>query len=293
MIQSARRRRHYANDVAIALAILVVLLGLWIVLTRGRELGPHGAWLQSHIFGAAGLRVGRSFGVGDSVVETNGGNEAAPWAEGASTNPASLLSDTNPPRAAANAPPTSFAAGPPAVPPDSNTNPVTLIAPLDNADGPISSNEAVAFAKRLDAAGAQTGDIQISLYWNNFNDLDLHCIDPKQVEIYFSHKESELTGGRLDVDRNANAPYTVTPVENIFWPAGGAPSGRYQVYVVHYSRHSDIDQTPFKVRTVIQGKTNFFAYAIRYTGRERQWICSFDYDPSNPDPEKRCHIWKR
>src|SRR5687767_6359581 len=39
------------------------------------------------------------------------------------------------------------------------------------------------FQDRLKAAGAQTGDIQISLIWFNSNDLDLHCVDPSGFEI--------------------------------------------------------------------------------------------------------------
>ena len=37
--------------------------------------------------------------------------------------------------------------------------------------------------KRLDREDAQTGEIQISLMWNNINDLDLHCVDQRRTHI--------------------------------------------------------------------------------------------------------------
>src|SRR5262245_4816214 len=41
------------------------------------------------------------------------------------------------------------------------------------------------FLDRLKAAGAKTGDVQISLIWFNTNDLDLHCVDPSGFEIFY------------------------------------------------------------------------------------------------------------
>ena len=88
-------------------------------------------------------------------------------------------------------------------------------------------------SSRLKREGAKTGAVQISLMWNNYNDLDLHCIDPNGEEIYFSRKHS-LSGGELDVDMNAGGVSSIEPVENIFWREGGAPTGTYKVFVNHY-----------------------------------------------------------
>ena len=92
------------------------------------------------------------------------------------------------------------------------------------------------FQKRLKDAGANTGDVQISLIWFDTNDLDLHCVDPNGEEIYFKHRFSR-SGGNLDVDRNAGCQNsTPKPVENIYWPVGKAPKGDYKVYLNFFQR---------------------------------------------------------
>ncbi len=79
-----------------------------------------------------------------------------------------------------------------------------------------------------------TGDVQVTLRWDAPVDLDLHVIDPSGQEIWFS-SPSSTTGGRLDVDANGNCQtMSASPVENVFWPTGGAPSGSYQVSVAYY-----------------------------------------------------------
>jgi len=79
-----------------------------------------------------------------------------------------------------------------------------------------------------------TGDVQVTLSWSDINDLDLHVIDPNGEEVYYGNRMS-TTGGTLDVDANAACNNTTTsPKENIFWPAGTAPSGTYTVQVVFF-----------------------------------------------------------
>lgn len=74
-----------------------------------------------------------------------------------------------------------------------------------------------------------TGDVQVTLRWDNTADVDLYVKEPSTEEIYYSHKVS-ATGGRLDVDdRDGYGP------ENIFWARGTAPRGTYIVSVAYYS----------------------------------------------------------
>lgn len=103
---------------------------------------------------------------------------------------------------------------------------------------------------RLASAGAAAGDVQISLKWNNYNDLDLRCLDPNGEEIYFGHRNSS-SGGLLDVDRNVTKMDTQVPVENIFWAKGRAPDGEYRIRVQHYTNHGDPDPTAFEIRAVV------------------------------------------
>ncbi|MEI7987727.1 MAG: hypothetical protein WCI88_01705 [Chloroflexota bacterium] len=80
-----------------------------------------------------------------------------------------------------------------------------------------------------------TGDVQITLLWQNLNDLDLIVTDPNGFAISYSNRNSP-GGGELDVDSNAGCGNHISssPVENIFWPVGGAPSGQYKVEVTYY-----------------------------------------------------------
>lgn len=101
---------------------------------------------------------------------------------------------------------------------------------------------------RLDREGAQSSDVQISLMWNNYNDLDLHVLCPSGERIHGGNKQSAC-GGELDVDANVRAE-TRKPVENVFWQEGKAPAGRYQVYVHYYKKHKkrrSKDPTKFQV----------------------------------------------
>jgi hypothetical protein len=108
------------------------------------------------------------------------------------------------------------------------------------------------FDRRLNVAGAKTGDIQISLLWDNVHDVDLHVIAPSGEHIMFAHRGSRC-GGLLDVDMNV-FPQTARPVENVFWPPRGAPPGEYEVYVHHYQFHVGPDPTPFRVRIIAGGR---------------------------------------
>lgn len=116
--------------------------------------------------------------------------------------------------------------------------------------------------RRLREANAQSGDVEITLTWNNLNDLDLHCLAPTGEWIYFERKVSEKSGGRLDVDRNMAPPYTQQPVEHIYWPHGRAPAGRYRVYVNHYSRHGSVDPTQYQVTVKEYGHVYHYSGSI-------------------------------
>jgi hypothetical protein len=294
------RSPRFMQDAVIGMAILVVILTLWRLHSHPKLFGGLGPWAETNIFGGAtlGLMSGGGQGGGE------GHPLPPPSASAPSTNQPGLPG-ANPPAASIPQAP-GLASHSPSNAPSSanpvstnliNTNgPVTVIAvaPSDLVETPpgvataVNVPEAASIEKRLGEANAKGGDIQISLSWQNYNDLDLHCIDPAGQEIWFANRRSAITGGELDVDQNAHLPYTTKPVENIYWPFGGAPPGLYRIFVVFYAPHSAMEATPFLVRTVVQGKTNFFSSTIYYTGmREGKLICNLRYDPSNTNPAQR------
>ncbi|GBC92731.1 hypothetical protein HRbin15_01208 [bacterium HR15] len=125
--------------------------------------------------------------------------------------------------------------------------------------------------RRLRERGAQFGNPQLSLMWNNTNDLDLHCIEPTGVHIWFRNRRSERTGGELDVDANADPTrLTERPVENIYWTPGNAPQGEYEVYVHHFANHGAPDPTSYTLRIVANGRVREFRGSLRLGEESRR-----------------------
>jgi hypothetical protein len=106
------------------------------------------------------------------------------------------------------------------------------------------------FNTRLRRAGAKRGFITVSLMWDNYNDLDLHCIGPNREEIFYKNRKGKF--GELDVDMNAGSQRSREPVENLYFP--NRVSGRYQVRVNHYSNKGGKDPTPFTVLIRVEGR---------------------------------------
>jgi len=119
-----------------------------------------------------------------------------------------------------------------------------------------------------------TGDVQILLGWNDINDLDICCVDPFGEKIDYKHKESN-SGGRLDVDMNAGEPFSSAPIENIYWPTGGAPNGNYKVYLTFFKRNSvNISSSNYKIMVKYNDKVEEFTGPIAI-GQKNVLICSF------------------
>ena len=137
--------------------------------------------------------------------------------------------------------------------------------------------------ERLEREGAKSSDVQISLIWNNYNDLDLHVVCPSGERIHGGNRESAC-GGELDVDANVR-PESKKPVENVVWPEGKAPGGTYKAYVHHYKKHKkrrSKDPTSFKVICNAGGEIKEFEGMIS-SGDAIMLISEFTID----DPEKR------
>lgn len=129
---------------------------------------------------------------------------------------------------------------------------------------------------RLAREGAKSSDVQVSLMWNNYNDLDLHIVCPSGERIHGGNKISAC-GGELDVDANVRAE-SRKPVENVFWPEGTAPGGQYHVYVHYYKKHNkrrSKDPTKFQIMVNSGGEMTEYTSELS-KGDPIMQVCSFD-----------------
>ncbi len=129
---------------------------------------------------------------------------------------------------------------------------------------------------RLEREGAKSSDVQVSLMWNNYNDLDLHIVCPSGERLHGGNKTSAC-GGILDVDANVRAE-TRKPVENVFWPEGTAPGGQYHVYVHYYKKHNkrrSKDPTSFQIMVNSGGEMTEYTAELS-KGDPIMQVCSFE-----------------
>jgi len=143
--------------------------------------------------------------------------------------------------------------------------------------------------RRLVMAGGrwEGNDIRCSLMWENYNDLDLHCITPQRAHIYYADKEACRYGGNLDVDMNVYGE-TDKPVENIRWARSHAPSGRYEFYVNLYRCHKKGPlATPFVVELEVDGRVWRVQGVTRMQNQNNAFsamvkVAEFFYTPNVP-----------
>lgn len=76
-----------------------------------------------------------------------------------------------------------------------------------------------------------TGHLTFRLTWTGSADLDLYAQSPLGERVHFLHRKVD-SGGTLDIDCNVGEFLCPDPMENIFWPRGGAPAGIYKYWVV-------------------------------------------------------------
>lgn len=135
------------------------------------------------------------------------------------------------------------------------TKPKTLGSKISTKRNSDISGKGEQTVKRLQEAGAQTGDVQISIAWDSYNDIDLWVVLENQYGEFLINWTNRIgpANGMLDVDRNVK-PTTNQAVENIFWHHGLAPEGKYTVYIQHYWQWDKQDSTPVFLRVLVDGK---------------------------------------
>ena len=127
---------------------------------------------------------------------------------------------------------------------------------------------------RLAREGGKSGVVQISLAWDDYNDLDMHVFCPSGERIYFNNRKSEC-GGELDVDMNVR-PKSKTPIENVVW-TDVAPDGEYKIGV-HFYRHHRKRRTKktcqFRLRVVTYGQAKEYSGELTH-GDPMSMVTSF------------------
>jgi hypothetical protein len=111
-----------------------------------------------------------------------------------------------------------------------------------------------------------TGDVQVTLSWDQDSDVDLHVVSPGGEEIFYAHRES-ASGGKLDLDSNAGCDIDGVRNENITWPVGRAPRGQYTVRVDYWSS-CGVSRTNYTVRVNNGGSVQLVEGSFTGSGDE-------------------------
>ena len=144
---------------------------------------------------------------------------------------------------------------------------------------------------RVARAGGRSGEVQFSLAWHTFNDLDLHVIAPSGEHISYSHRTSNCKG-RLDVDMNASntnegraEELSNEPVENVRWLDRSAPSGRFTVIVNQFRWRNGQPQDRFQLLAILGEKTELVEQVM--TAQRPVSIHRFQYVRSSLSARRR------
>lgn len=130
------------------------------------------------------------------------------------------------------------------------------------------------------AGGNVDGVLRVSLSWTNFDDLDLHVIEPNGHRIYFGDKVSN-TSGNLDVDMNAGSGQSRNAVENIVWTdERRMPEGKYQVQVNNYAKR-ETSAVGYTVQIEFMGEVFEFGFAKSPLNNMTDQVATFNYSRAN------------
>lgn len=172
-------------------------------------------------------------------------------------------------------------------------NLVSLIAPCDltapgmfkwgnNFSWSYTGELTDSIKERVKSAGGKVdGDLRCSLSWFNYDDLDLHMIEPSGERIYFNHRISPATSGNLDVDMNANSGKTRSAVENICYPnKNRMAEGVYKLLVNQFCKRESID-CGFDIEIEFDGKVNSIHYSNPVKNNEYVTVAEIKYTHKN------------
>jgi hypothetical protein len=131
--------------------------------------------------------------------------------------------------------------------------------------------------KRVEERGGKTGKLQVTLAWDDRNDLDLYIVCPSGEEINWRAANRERCGGKLDIDaNNGRTPLVDNPVENVFWD--DPQPGRYRILVQNYKRNAG-QQSPFRITLHQEGKPDRVVRGTARAGEPPREVESFEVPP--------------
>lgn len=127
----------------------------------------------------------------------------------------------------------------------------TVVLQLAGADGAGNVGPVMGWTMVRTQVG--TGKLQVSLSWNQPNDVDLHLVEPTGEEIYYGNPTSSA-GGQLDLDSNAGCAIDGVNNENITYPDSVTlPAGQYIVRVDFWADCNVTDTTRYAVSARLNG----------------------------------------
>ena len=169
-------------------------------------------------------------------------------------------------------------------------NLVSIIAPADASAPPLfkwdngfswayNNDVTDSIREKVKAAGGRVdGELRVSLSWYNYDDLDLHVVEPDGNKIYYGNKGPSRMSGQLDVDMNAGGGNTREAVENIIWTDKRRMSnGEYKVMVNNFCKRENVN-VGFEVEIEHGGQIHKFAYAKPVADRTTVHVATIRYD---------------
>jgi hypothetical protein len=116
------------------------------------------------------------------------------------------------------------------------------------------------------AGGNVEGILRCSLAWFNYDDLDIHVVEPNGNRIYHGAKRGHPSTGVLDVDMNAMTGRTRSGVENITWTdERKMQEGTYTVMIHQYCQRERVD-FGFEAEIEYNGEVRCFSYTKPVAG---------------------------
>lgn len=106
---------------------------------------------------------------------------------------------------------------------------VEIAIQVADAFGAVSARQSVVFTSIV----VGTGDLQVSVSWDQPTDVDLFLTEPDGTQINYRTKES-LSGGMLDLDSNAACAIDGINNESISYGELAPPTGEYVVSISYF-----------------------------------------------------------